>query len=148
LALNPYRKNARIFMSEFADLLAGEWAGAVLYGPKAEKFTLTFDNDGTVALTSDGTTGQGGWSPTGANTFDLEIREKLNVGDSGVSGDTMVTGIDHLIISVSAKLSGPAFGGAGIPALEGAGKARVYDADGGEIFAIDALLWANQRAAS
>ena len=133
-------------MSGFADLLAGEWAGAVLYGPKAEKFAITFDDDGTATLISDGTTGQGSWSATGADTFYLEIKEKLNVGDSGMSGDTVVTGIDHLVIAVSAKLSGPAFGGIGIPAFEGAGKARVYDEAGAEIFAIDAKLWANQLA--
>jgi len=125
-------------MSGMTDVLVGGWAGMVIYGPKAEEFTVTFDDDGTATLVSDGTTGQGNWSVTGPGTFDFSIKEKLNFGDSGVSGDAVVTGIDHLVISISASMSGTSF--------EGTGIARVYDGAGTEIFAIDARVSARQLA--
>jgi hypothetical protein len=127
-------------MSEIACAPVGRWAGTVTYGPKVEEFTVAFAEDGTLTESTSATTGRGNWVGTGENTFDFSIEETLNTGDSGVSGDTVVTGIDHLVITISAGLSGSSFDGTGV--------ARVYDAAGTEIFAIAARMNAKQLVVS
>jgi hypothetical protein len=119
-------------MSQLVDTLAGEWAGTVIYGPKVQEFTVVFAEDGTVALTTTETTGHGTWSATGSDTFEIALNEKLNHGDSGVSGDTVVTGIDHLVVRLEARVDGGSF--------EGGGSAEVYDAEGNMIFNIAAQI--------
>lgn len=123
-------------MSPVVAAPVGSWTGTVTYGPKVEEFTVVFEDGGVATLSTSATSGEGNWSPTGENEFDFTIKERLNAGDSGVSGTTVVTGIDHLVISISARLSGPSF--------DGAGTARVYDAAGAEIFAIAAHMNARQ----
>jgi hypothetical protein len=127
-------------MSPVVGAPVGRWTGTVTYGPKVEEFTVVFEDGGAATLSTSATTGQGNWSPTGENTFDFTIEERLNSGDSGVSGTTVVTGIDHLVISVSAQLSGTSF--------DGAGTARVYDAADAEIFAIPTQMTARQATAT
>lgn len=127
-------------MSPVVGAPVGRWTGTVTYGPKVEEFTVHFENGGVAKLSTEATSGQGNWSSTGENAFDFTIEERLNTGDSGVSGTTVVTGIDHLVISISAQLSGQSF--------DGAGTARVYDAAGAEIFAIAAQMTARQSAAT
>lgn len=123
-------------MSQIAGSPVGQWTGTVTYGPKVEEFTVSFEDNGEAELATEATRGRGSWLVTGEDTFDFSIREKLNQGDSGTSGDNVVTGIDHLVISISARLAGPAF--------DGTGMARVYDAAGTEIFAIAATINAQQ----
>jgi hypothetical protein len=125
-------------MSPVVGAPVGRWTGTVIYGPKVEEFTVVFEDGGVATLSTSATSGQGDWSSTGEETFDFTIKERLHTGDSGVSGTTVVTGIDHLVISISARLSGPSF--------DGAGTARVYDAAGAEIFAIAARMTAQQSA--
>jgi hypothetical protein len=120
--------------------VVGRWAGTVTYGPKVEEFTVDFLDDGAATLITAETKGHGAWSMTGPDTFEFTIKELLNQGDSGRSGDTVVTGIDHLVISISARRSGSSF--------EGSGKAEVFDAAGTMIFAIAAAASAQQSSAS
>lgn len=128
-------------MSQVIGAPIGRWAGTVTYGPKVEEFTVAFDDGGAATLSTAETKGHGTWTVTGDDTFDFAIMEKLNFGDSGQSGDTMVTGIDHLVISISARLSGSS-------SFEGSGVARVYDAEGAEIFNIAAQITAQQLVTS
>ncbi|SHN37153.1 hypothetical protein [Actinacidiphila paucisporea] len=117
-------------MSQVVDALVGLWAGSVSYGTTVEKFTIALDTDGSAHLNTAETGGHGTWQMTGEDTFVFTITERLHEGDSGVSGDTEVTGIDHLIINIDAKLFGTAF--------VGTGTAEVFDAAGAVIFSIAA----------
>lgn len=127
-------------MSQIFGALIGRWVGTVSYGPKVEEFTIDFEDNGGVTLTTAGTKGYGNWSTTGDDTFDFTVEEKLNHGDSGSLDSREVNGIDHLMINISARLSGSSF--------EGSGMARVYDAAGSEIIAVAAQTSAQQLAAS
>lgn len=127
-------------MTQVIDSLVGQWAGTVVYGPKVQEFTFTFDDDGSATLVTAETTGHGKWVATGEDSFDIAMREKLNIGDSGVSGDTVVTGIDHLVVGLSAKLEGKSFSGSGI--------AEVFDKDDATIFVIDAFINAERMESS
>jgi hypothetical protein len=125
-------------MTQVIDALVGQWAGTVMYGPKIQEFTVTFDEGGVATLVTAETTGHGRWVATGEDSFDIAMHETLNFGDSGVSGETVVTGIDHLEVNISAKLDGPTFAGSGT--------AEVFDKDGATIFLIDAFINAEQLA--
>jgi hypothetical protein len=119
-------------MTQVIESLVGQWAGTVTYGPKVQEFTFTFDDDGSATLVTTETTGHGKWVATGEDSFDIAMRETLNFGDSGVSGETVVTGIDHLVVAISAKLEGSTFAGSGT--------AEVFDKEGTTIFLIDAFI--------
>ena len=119
-------------MSQAVDeTLVGHWAGTVSYGTKLEDFTIDLHGDGTADLRTAETGGPGTWQMTGADALSFTITERLDEGDSGVSDETEVTGIDHLIIHIEAKVyDGKAFAGGG--------QARVFDVEGNIIFAIEA----------
>ncbi len=124
-------------MSRVVGAPVGHWAGTVSYGPKIQEFTVEFADDGGLTLSTTETTGHGTWFVTGDNTFDFVIRETLNQGDSGRSGDTVVTGIDHLVVTISAQVTDSYF--------EGSGTAEVFDAAGTIIFSVPAQLNAYQQ---
>ncbi|WP_031518323.1 hypothetical protein [Streptomyces sp. NRRL F-5123] len=117
-------------MSQVVDAPIGLWAGTVFYGTTVEEFTVNLESDGSAQLKTAETGGEGTWRRTGEDTFVFTITERLDEGDSGVSGDTEVTGIDHLIINIDAKLFDTAF--------LGTGTAEVFDAAGNVIFSIAA----------
>lgn len=119
-------------MSQAVDeALVGQWAGTVSYGTKVEEFTVDLRGDGTADLRTAETGGPGTWQMTGADSLSFTITERLDEGDSGVSGETEVTGIDHLVIHIEAKVyDGKAFAGGGL--------AQVFDTEDNIIFAIDA----------
>jgi hypothetical protein len=126
-------------MSQVVDAPVGLWAGTVFYGTTVEEFTIALDDDGSAHLKTAETGGDGTWRMTGEDTFVFTITERLDEGDSGVSGDTEVTGIDHLIINIDAKLFDTAF--------LGTGTAEVFDAAGAVIFSIAAETRAQQSPA-
>jgi hypothetical protein len=117
-------------MTQVVAAPVGLWAGTVFYGNAVEPFTVELDAEGSAELRTHETRGHGTWHWVEDGSFAFTITETLNEGDSGVSGETEVTGIDHLVINITAKLSGTSF--------DGVGKAEVFDADGNIIFSIDA----------
>lgn len=126
-------------MSQAVDTMVGHWVGTVSYGTKLEDFTIDLRDDGTADLRTAETGGPGTWQMTGTDTFSFTITETLDEGDSGVSDDTEVTGIDHLVINITAKVyDGTVFAGGGT--------AEVFDVEGNIIFAINAETTAKLAA--
>jgi hypothetical protein len=124
-------------MTQVTDAPVGQWSGTVSYGPKTERFTVSFQDNGTATLTTAQTAGNGTWSATGPDTFEFTLTEFFDKADP--DSERHVTGVDHIVIGIAARRTGSTFAGTGT--------AEVYGADNSPIVTIPVDINAQQEPA-
>lgn len=115
-------------MPESAGSLVGKWEGKVSHDGEVDDYTVTFDGDGSLSISTQKSGGSGTWSVTGDETFEFTMRETFNpdVGQISPNGHHAA----YIQIDISAQRSGDSF--------SGSGKAVVHGPDGAVIYATDA----------
>ncbi|MEU6942809.1 hypothetical protein ABZ943_40340, partial [Streptomyces rubiginosohelvolus] len=65
-------------MSESPRTPAGQWTGTVTHDGEVDDYTVTFQEDGSLVVVTQKSTGTGSWSVTGDGAFTFFLREEFN----------------------------------------------------------------------
>ncbi|MBK3583124.1 dehydrogenase [Streptomyces microflavus] len=108
---------------------AGQWAGTVTHDGEVDDYTVTFQDDGSLVVVTQKSTGAGSWSQTDADTFAFFLREDFNTDVTQISP----TGFQaaYIKIDIEARLEGDG-------KFTGKGKAVVHGTDDTVIYSTDA----------
>ncbi|MCT4356201.1 dehydrogenase [Streptomyces sp. Je 1-79] len=106
----------------------GKWAGTVTHDGEVDEYTVVFEEDGSVAITTRKSGGSGTWTAKGGGAFEFTVREVFNadVGQISPNGHRAA----YIQIDLAAQLSESGF--------TGTGKAVVHGPDDSVIYATDA----------
>lgn len=123
-------------MAESAESPKGAWTGSVTYDGQVDDYTATFDENGSLSMTTKRSTGSGTWSPTGSDTFRFTVKEYFNHDVTQISP----TGkhVEYIQIDFDARRTGPTY--------SGSGTAVVYGTDGSVVYSTKAETTARQES--
>jgi hypothetical protein len=96
-----------------APAVVGTWTGTVTYEGKVDAYTVTFDADGSVELTTEDSTGTGSWTTTGPDTVSWTLKEEFKRDESGNAPAKVIPGAAYIEISIESTVDGDTFNGAG-----------------------------------
>lgn len=114
-------------MSVSAGAPVGKWEGTVTHDGEVDGYTVIFEDDGSLVVTTHKSGGTGTWTVTGSDTFEFTIRETFNpeVGQISPNGFHAA----YLEITFAAQRSGGTFSGVGKAVVHGPDDAVIYSTD-------------------
>ncbi|MFF0116643.1 dehydrogenase [Streptomyces prasinus] len=116
-------------MSVSLSTLAGRWAGTVTHDGEVDDYAVTFQEDGSLVVVTQKSTGAGSWTPTGDETFEFFLREDFNTDFTQISPTGSRAA--YIKIAFEARLAGDG-------KFTGKGKAVVHGTDDTVIYSTDA----------
>ncbi|ALC28501.1 MULTISPECIES: hypothetical protein [Streptomyces] len=116
-------------MSDSPRTPAGQWTGTVTHDGEVDDYTVTFQEDGSLVVVTQKSTGTGSWSVTGDGAFTFFLREEFNTDVTQISPTGFRAA--YIKIDIEARLEGDA-------KFTGRGKAVVHGPDDTVIYATDA----------
>ncbi|MEW2636204.1 dehydrogenase [Streptomyces sp. NPDC048389] len=112
----------------------GRWTGTVSHDGEVDDYTVTFEPDGSLSVTTRKSTGYGSWTVTADNALEFSLREDFNVDVTQISPNGHHAA--YIQIDITARREGEGF--------TGEGKAVVHGPDDVVIYATDARTEAHR----
>lgn len=105
----------------------GRWTGTVTHDGEVDDYTVTFEPDGSLSVTTQKSTGTGSWALTGEAELKFSLRENFNVDVTQISpnGHHAV----YIQIDIAARPEGDSFTGEGRAVVHGPDDAVIYGTD-------------------
>ncbi|MHC0432258.1 dehydrogenase [Streptomyces sp. O3] len=112
----------------------GRWTGTVTHDGEVDDYTVAFEPDGSLSVTTRKSTGAGSWTVLSDTELQFSLREDFNLDVTQISP----TGhrAAYIQIDIAARRDGDM--------LTGEGKAVVYGVDDGVIYATGATTEARR----
>lgn len=108
---------------------AGQWTGTVTHDGEVDDYTVTFQEDGSLVVVTQKSTGAGSWSLIDDDTFAFFLREDFNTDVTQISPTGFRAA--YIKIDIEARLEGDG-------KFTGKGKAVVHGTDDTVIYSTDA----------
>lgn len=104
--------------------LVGQWTGTVTHDGEVDEYTVTFNENGSLELSTRKSSGQGSWSATGQDTFSFTFREIFNAdaGQHSPNGHAAA----YIQIDIDAQHTGSTYTGTGKAEVHGPDDAVIY----------------------
>lgn len=111
-------------MPELKTALMGTWTGTVSHDEESDDYTVTLEDDGSVALVTRRSRGTGRWVTTGDDSFLLTLKEVFHKEVNQHSPNGMAA--EYIQINIDARVSGDTFSGSGTAAVHGPDDTVIY----------------------
>ncbi|MER6630400.1 dehydrogenase [Streptomyces sp. NPDC000987] len=92
-----------------------------------DDYTVTFEPDGSLSVTTSKSAGYGSWSVTGDDTMEFSLREDFNVDFTQISPNGHRAA--YIQIDITARRDGETFAGEGKAVVHGPDDAVIYATD-------------------
>ncbi|MEV7996809.1 dehydrogenase [Streptomyces sp. NPDC086077] len=112
----------------------GRWTGTVTHDGEVDDYTVTFEPDGSLSVTTKKSTGTGSWTVTSDTELEFSLREDFNLDVTQISPNGHHAA--YIQIDISARRDGDT--------LTGEGKAVVHGPDDAVIYGTDATTEARR----
>lgn len=105
----------------------GRWTGTVSHDGEVDDYTVTFQPDGSLSVTTQKSTGYGSWTVTGDDVLEFSLREDFNVEVTQISPNGHHAA--YIQIDIAARSDGETFSGEGKAVVHGPDDVVIYATD-------------------
>jgi hypothetical protein len=105
----------------------GRWTGTVTHDGEVDDYTVTFEPDGSLSVTTKKSTGTGAWTVTVDAELRFSLREDFNLDATQISPNGHRAA--YIQIDITARYDGDTFTGEGKAVVHGPDDSVIYGTD-------------------